>query len=84
MEIDIGELRDGLREHLALVRSGHTLTVTDHGQHIARIVPVAVFTRLEQLRPEGLVTRAQRRKGPAPDPVVVAGSVSDLVAEQRG
>ncbi len=84
MEIGIRELRDGLSKHLALVRNGRTLTVTDHGHPIARIVPVDVPTRLERLRADGLVTRARRRKGPAPDPIEAAAPVSDLIAEQRG
>jgi prevent-host-death family protein len=83
VEIGIRELRDGLSKHLALVREGRTLTVTDHGHPIARIVPVDVPTRLERLRADGLVTRAPRRKRPAPDPIAVVGTVSDLVAEQR-
>ena len=84
MEIGIRELRDRLSKHLAQVRDGRTITVTDHGQPIARIVPVDVPTRLERLRAEGLVTPARRRKELAPDPVAAAGPVSDLVAEQRG
>ena len=40
MEIGIRELRDRLSKHLAQVRDGRTITVTDHGQPIARIVPV--------------------------------------------
>ena len=40
MEIGIRELRDGLSKHLAVVRSGRTVTVTDHGRPVARIVPV--------------------------------------------
>jgi antitoxin (DNA-binding transcriptional repressor) of toxin-antitoxin stability system len=56
-----------------------TVTVTDRGRVIARIVP----TVLEQLIAEGRVQPARRRKQPAPDPVSAAGTVSDLVAEQR-
>ena len=40
MDIGIRELRDGLSRHLASVREGHTITVTDHGKPIARIIPV--------------------------------------------
>lgn len=83
MEIGIRELRDGLSRHLADVRDGRTLTVTDHGRPIARIVPVGEPSRLERLRAEGRVTRAARRKTPAPDPVHAAGLVSDLVDDQR-
>jgi prevent-host-death family protein len=75
MEIGIRELRDGLSKHLAAVRSGRTVTVTDHGKPVARIV--------ERLRAEGRVRPAQRRKRPAPEPVAAAGTVSDLVGDQR-
>lgn len=83
MEIGIRELRDGLSRHLAEVRRGATVTVTDHGRPIARIIPVERPSRLEQLRAEGRVQPAARRKRPAPDPVDAAGTVSDLVGDQR-
>ncbi len=84
VEIGIRELRDGLSRHLAEVRDGRTLTVTDHGRAIARIVPVGAPTRLQRLRDEGRVTQARRRKAAAPDPIEGSGIVSDLVADQRG
>jgi prevent-host-death family protein len=37
--IGIRELRDSLSRHLAEVRDGRTITVTDHGRVIAHIVP---------------------------------------------
>lgn len=83
MEIGIRELRDGLSRHLAQVRDGRTVTVTDNGRPIARIVPVDGPTRLERLRAEGRVTGATRRKSPAPEPVHADGPVSDLVDDQR-
>lgn len=83
MEIGIRELRDSLSKQLAAVREGRTITVTDHGRPIARLVPVDAPTRLEQLRAEGRVQPVRRRKRPAPDPVPVDGTVSDLVADQR-
>ena len=83
MDVGVRELRDGLSRHLAEVRSGHTLTVTDHGQPIARIVPVERLTRLEQLVAEGRVRPARQRKEPAPTPAPAAGLVSDLVTDQR-
>lgn len=83
MEVGIRALRDGLSRHLAEVRRGRTVTVTDHGRVIARIVPAGAPTVLEQLIAEGRVRPARRRKRPAPDPVSAAGTVSDLVAEQR-
>ena len=83
MEIGIKELRDNLSRELAAVRTGKTITVTDHGRPIARIIPIGTPTRLEQLIAEGSITPAARRKGPAPVPVRGGGPVSDLISEQR-
>ena len=83
MEIGIRKLRDVLRRYLAEVRSRHAITVTDHSRAIARIVPVDRPTRLEQLRAEGRVEPARRRKRPAPDPVPATGTASDLIGDQR-
>lgn len=83
MDVGVRELRDALSRHLAEVRSGRTVTVTDHGRPIARIVPVGRPTRLEQLVAEGRVQPARQRKVLAPAPVAASGLVSDLVADQR-
>lgn len=83
MDIGVRELRDTLSRQLAQVRAGHTVTVTDHGRPIARIVPVGRPTRLEQLRAEGRVTRASEPKGPAPEPIDSLGAVTELIDEQR-
>ena len=83
MEIGVRELRDQLSRHLAEVRKGRIVTVTDHGRPIARIVPVERPTKLEQLREEGRIQRARSRKQPAPAPLATGGTVSDLVGEQR-
>lgn len=83
MDVGIRELRDGLSRHLAEVRGGRTITITDHGKPIARIVPVAERTTLERLIAEGKVTPAKRRKRPAPVPIKTDGPVSDLIDEQR-
>ncbi|MGH3345075.1 MAG: type II toxin-antitoxin system Phd/YefM family antitoxin [Carbonactinosporaceae bacterium] len=83
VEIGVRALRDGLSKHLVEVRRGRTLTVTDHGRVIARIVPAGQPTTLERLTDEGLVQRARRPKRRAPKPVPIDGTVSDLVSEQR-
>lgn len=83
MHIGIRELRDSLSRHLASVREGHTITVTDHGRPVARIIPAGVPTKLEQLIAEGKVTPATQRKGKRRPPVHSAGTVSDLVDQQR-
>jgi prevent-host-death family protein len=83
VDIGIRELRDGLSRHLAQVRDGRTITVTDHGKPIARIVPVDQPSGLERLVAEGRVRRPQGRKRPAPIPSPADGIISDLVADQR-
>lgn len=83
VDVGIRALRDGLSQHLAEVRRGRTVTVTDHGKVIARIVPADGPTALERLIDEGRVRPAKRRKRSAPEPVSATGMVSDLVAEQR-
>ena len=83
MEVGVRELRDTLSRQLAEVRSGRTITVTDHGTPIARLVPIGRPTRLEQLVAEGRVTPATKPKAPAPTPVAASGTVSDLVSNQR-
>jgi prevent-host-death family protein len=83
MSIGVRELRDGLSRHLAHVRAGHTLTVTDHGVPVARIVPIGVPSALEQLIADGRVAPARQPKRPAGRRVKTAGTVSDLVTAQR-
>ncbi|WP_425309169.1 type II toxin-antitoxin system prevent-host-death family antitoxin [Ammonicoccus fulvus] len=83
VEVGVRELRDHLSRHLASVREGHTITITDHGRPIARIMPVDAPTKLEEWIAQGLVTPAEQRRGPLPDPVESSETVSDLVGEQR-
>lgn len=84
MDVGIRELRDSLSRHLASVRGGHTVTVTDHGRPVARIIPVETPSRLETLIAEGTVRPARRRRGGLPSTIRTTGTVSDLVTEQRG
>jgi prevent-host-death family protein len=82
--VGIRELRDGLSRYLAAVRSGRTVTVTDHGRPVARIVPVDQPSPLERLIAEGLVQPAARNERTLPEPMHIDGTVSDLLPEQRG
>jgi len=87
MDVGIRELRDNLSRYLAEVREGHTITVTDHGRPVARIVPAGRPTTLERLIAEGRVTpaTAPRTRSPrreAPEPVLETG-ISDLIDDQR-
>ncbi len=85
VNIGVRDLRDNLSRHLARVKEGETITVTDHGKPVARLVPLDGRATLAQLIAEGRVTPAQRKKRPAPEPVDIGDDiVSDLIAEQRG
>lgn len=81
--VGVRELRDGLSRFLAEVRAGRSITVTDHGRPVARIVPVDEPDPLERLIAEGLIQPARQRTRSAPRPVEASGAVSDLVADQR-
>jgi prevent-host-death family protein len=83
MDIGIRELRDGLSRHLPTVREGHTITVTDHGRPVARIVPISAPTTLERLIADGRVTPRGRVRRPRRSPVHASGTISDLLGEQR-
>lgn len=83
MDVGVRELRDGLSQHLARVREGHTVTVTDHGRPVARIVPVGAPTSLERLVAEGRVTPGRRGRRSRSAPVRASATVSDLVSDQR-
>ena len=60
-----------------------TVTVTEHGRVIARIVPAVAPTPLARLIAEGRVRPARKPKRLSRDPVPIAGTVSDLVTAQR-
>lgn len=84
MDVGVRQLRDGLSRYLADVQDGHTITVTEHGRPIARIVPVGVPTSLERLVAEGRVEPARRPKRPSREPVKADWRLSDYLDEQRG
>lgn len=83
MQIGVRELRNTLSRQLVEVRDGHTVTVTDRGQPIARIVPVDRMTTLEKLRLDGKIDPAREPRKPLPDLIEIDGTVSDLLDDQR-
>jgi prevent-host-death family protein len=84
MSIGIRELRDTLSKQLERVREGHTITVTDHGKPIARIVPIDGRSNYDRLVAEGVITRATSAERHIPIPLKTGSIVSDLIPEQRG
>lgn len=87
IEVGIRELRAHLSRYLTQVDGGASLTVTDRGRAVARLVPVSEErSGLQRLIDAGLVRLPER---PATDPrtwrrvPVAKGSVADLLIEQR-
>jgi prevent-host-death family protein len=84
MDVGIRALRDSLSRYLDEVKAGKTVTVTDNGKPIARIVPIQEMSPLERLIAEGRARPPLRPKRPAPEPIQgVPGGISDLVIEER-
>ncbi len=82
-EVGVRELRDHLSRYLNQLRAGGEVVVTARGRAIARVVPVGGERTIDKLICEGLVTPDSKRTRRRPGPLVSAGTVSDLVAEQR-
>jgi prevent-host-death family protein len=84
MEVGIRELRNHLSDYLERVREGDEVVITDRGAAVARIVPITGGRVLDRLIAEGLVTPAPHQdRVRVRRPVRAAGTVSDLVADQR-
>lgn len=67
--IGIRELREDLSKAIHRVRKGQVLEVTDHGQPVARIVPITLpVAGLAELVAAGKV-RPPRSSGPLPPPL---------------
>ncbi|MFD4422284.1 type II toxin-antitoxin system Phd/YefM family antitoxin [Agromyces sp. NPDC058484] len=81
--VGVRDLRDALSRHLARVRAGETVIVTDHGRPIARLVPYETVSPLERMIAEGFARPPLRPRAALPAPITAAGTVSDLIAEQR-
>jgi prevent-host-death family protein len=83
VEVGVRELRNNLSRFLERVQGGEEVVVTDRGRVVARMVPVSGERALDRLVARGLVTPARASKTSAPRPIATAGTVSDLVGDQR-
>ncbi len=66
--VGVAELKAALSSYLARVREGETVTVTDHGRPVARLVPIppseeSADERLQALERRGLLRRAEQPLG---------------------
>ena len=87
--VGLQDLRSKLTEYIRDVEAGATtIVVTDHGRHVARIVPEtdSLEQRLAMLKQIGALPWSGRRLGVAKPDVRLRGgaSISDIVIENRG
>jgi prevent-host-death family protein len=75
--VGVRELRDGLSRHLARVREGTEITITDHGKPVARLVP-AVDDAYARLVASGRLIQPEHPEAPLPNRRRV-GPISDLI-----
>jgi prevent-host-death family protein len=83
VEVGVRELRNNLSRYLERVQAGEEVLVTDRGRAVARVLPLSGERTLDRLIAEGLVTPARQAKRGARRPLKTAGTVSDLIADQR-
>ena len=66
--VGVAELKAALSSYLARVREGETVTVTDHGRPVAKLVPISpaeesADTRLRAAERRGLLRMAEQPLG---------------------
>lgn len=84
VEVGVRDLKNKLSRYLDDVANGTEVTVTDRGRPVARLVRVdAALDHLSDLIATGVVQAAQTRTRRLPQRITAAGSVSELVADQR-
>jgi len=85
-DVGIRELRESMSEYLDRVKKGESLTVTEHGSAVARLVPAGVPIGIDRLVAEGRVVWPSARPKPRAPRVRLRGrkSAEQLVIEDRG
>jgi prevent-host-death family protein len=81
-EVGVRALHDRLSEYLERVEGGDEIVVTRRGRPVARLSGL-VERPLEALVQRGLVRMPQGERSSRSARVQSAGSVSDLISEQR-
>jgi prevent-host-death family protein len=85
--VGIRELKGHLSEYLRRVRAGETVIITDRGQPVGRIVPVAqpLEDRLEAMAQAGLILWSGRKLEPMAPVARTRGerTIADLLVEDR-
>lgn len=85
--VGVRELRENLRAYLAQAKSGDIVEVTDHGEPVARLVPVPEEQDIiERLKAEGIIDpdSGDGRLDLLPPPVKISGRpLSEILQEMR-
>jgi antitoxin (DNA-binding transcriptional repressor) of toxin-antitoxin stability system len=100
MNVDLRELEEGLNSHIAAVRRGDILVITDQGKPIARLLPIldpekkpealppglSIEEKLLVLRDAGLISWSGQKLAPEVPRVPLRGSktVTEILLEDRG
>jgi prevent-host-death family protein len=80
----VREVKDHLSAYLARVRDGEDIVITDRGRPVARLTTVDPdVDRLQLLADQGVLRRATAARSLPSRRVPVAGSLDDIVADQR-
>jgi prevent-host-death family protein len=84
VEVGVRDLKNNLSRYLDRVSDGLEIVVTERGRPVARLLRIDESAdRLADLIAAGLVRPPRTRGRRLPPPIPAAGSVSDLVADQR-
>ena len=88
LQVGVRELKSRLSHYLRQVKAGQSVIITERGQPVGRIVPVAqtLEERLEAMAQAGLIAWSGKRLEPMPPVARVRGegTVADLLVEERG
>ena len=87
LTVGVRELKSRLSEVLRRANAGQTVLITDHGQPVARIVPVGqpLEARLQLMAQAGLLQWSGKKLEPLPPVAHTRGdrSVAELLVEDR-
>jgi prevent-host-death family protein len=90
--VGIRELRQNLSRYVERVKDGETLTVTERGREVARLVPshpdvspgyLRLAERFGATIPKGDLVETSKKLPPLPNPAP-AGTADAILAEGRG
>lgn len=90
VEVGIRDLKNNLSRHLEKVKAGETIIVTDRGNPVAKLEPVAELTNFQRMVASGMITPALEPKRPDseyPDPIDIGlepGELLRIIEEGRG